>query len=118
MGISSNDKPLVHPPMNSTKNGLPLLLFFTASTSGPARRMESLLAHLARKERSRLRIARIDVTRSPEWVDRLKVTDIPTLVLVKDRRPVERLEGRASAPQIERMIAPHLTPKENARAVA
>jgi thioredoxin 1 len=104
--------------MHSTKNGLPVLLFFTASTSGPARRMESLLAHLARKERSRLRIARIDVDESPEWVERLKVTDIPTLVLVKERRPIGRLEGRASAPQIERMIAPHLAPKERARAVA
>jgi thioredoxin 1 len=99
-------------------NGLPLLLFFTASRSGPARRMESLLAHLARKERSRLRIARIDVDQSSEWVDRLEVTDIPTLVLVKDRRPVGRLEGRASAPQIERMIAPHLAPKQKACAAA
>jgi thioredoxin 1 len=104
--------------MHTTKNGLPILLFFTASTSGPARRMESLLAHLARKERDRLRIARIDVDESPDWVDRLGVTDVPTLVLVKERRPVERLEGRASAPQIERMIAPYLAPKEKARAVA
>jgi thioredoxin-like negative regulator of GroEL len=104
--------------MHSTNNDLPILLFFTASTSGPARRMESLLAHLARKERGRLRIARIDVDESPEWVDRLDVTDIPTLVLVKERRPVGRVEGRASAPQIERMIAPHLAPKEKVRAVA
>jgi thioredoxin 1 len=104
--------------MHPTKNGLPVLLFFTASTSGPARRMESLLAHLARKERGRLRIARIDVSESPEWADRLKVTDVPTLVLVKERRPVGRLEGRVSAPQIERMIAPHLAPREKARAVA
>lgn len=104
--------------MHPSENGLPVLLFFTASTSGPARRMESLLAHLARKERSRLRVARIDVTESPEWVDRLEVTDVPTLVLVKERRPVGRLEGRASAPQIERMIAPHLAPRERARAVA
>ena len=33
---------------------LPTLVFFTASTSGPARRMESLLAHIAHKERGRL----------------------------------------------------------------
>jgi thioredoxin-like negative regulator of GroEL len=74
--------------------------------------MESLLAHLARKERDRLRIALIDVDDNPEWVERLKITEIPSLVLIKDRRPVDRLEGRASAPQIERMIAPHLAPVE------
>ena len=96
----------------------PTLLFFTQETSGPARRMESLLAHLARKERGRLRISRIDVTAAPEWVDRLRVTQVPTLILLKDRRPVERLEGRASAPRIERMLEPHLAPLEAEPAVA
>jgi thioredoxin-like negative regulator of GroEL len=96
----------------------PMLLFFTQETSGPARRMESLLAHLARKERERLRVSRIDVATSPEWADRLSVTQVPTLVLLKDRRPVERLEGRVSAPQIERMLAPYLDPLEAEPAVA
>jgi thioredoxin-like negative regulator of GroEL len=96
----------------------PLLLFFTNARSGPARRMESLLAHLARKERSRLRVARIDAEAQPEWIERLQITEIPTLVLIKDRRPVDRLEGRVSAPQIERMISPHLEPSEPEAAVA
>jgi thioredoxin-like negative regulator of GroEL len=96
----------------------PILLFFTNKRSGPARRMESLLAHLARKERARLRIALIDAEQQPEWIDRLTITEIPTLVLIKDRRPVARLEGRVSAPQIERMIAPHLPSVETEAAVA
>ncbi len=91
-------------------HSLPLLLFFTNPTSGPARRMESLLAHLARKERSRLRVSRIDVEASPELADKLGVTTVPTLVVVKGKRPVARLEGRVSAPQIERMLEPHLAP--------
>ena len=96
----------------------PMLLFFTQETSGPARRMESLLAHLARKERDRLRISRIDVKASPEWAERLSITEVPTLILLKDQRPVERLEGRASAPQIERMLAPYLDPMGAQPAVA
>jgi thioredoxin-like negative regulator of GroEL len=80
--------------------------------------MESLLAHLARKERSRLRVARIDAEMQPEWIERLQITEIPTLVLVKDRRPIARLEGRVSAPQIERMIAPYLAPADTRAAVA
>jgi thioredoxin 1 len=90
------------------KSALPVLLFFTNGTSGPARRMESLLAHLARKERDRLRISRIDLDASPEWGERFAIEDVPTLVLLNDKRPVERLEGRVSSPQIERMIAPYL----------
>src|SRR5215218_6516331 len=82
---SSTGKPGAH---LSETPPTPMLLFFTRETSGPARRMESLLAHLARKERERLRVSRIDVATSPEWVDRLSVTQVPTLVLLKDRRPV------------------------------
>jgi thioredoxin 1 len=70
--------------------------------------MESLLAHLARKERDRLRVRRVDVEVRPDLAERFGVTDVPTLVLVKDRRAVERIEGRASTPAIERMLEAHL----------
>ena len=88
----------------------PLLVFFTSERSGPARRMESLLAHLARKERQRLRIARVDIETQPDLAERFEVESIPTLVLVKSKRPVARLDGRVSAPRIEAMLEPHLAP--------
>jgi len=86
----------------------PLLAFFTESRSGPARRMESLLAHLARKERGRLRVTRIDVAEKPHVARRLNVETVPTLLLIKEKRVVGRLEGRVSAPRIERMLEQHL----------
>ncbi len=86
----------------------PLLVFFCSTRSGPARRMESLLAHLARKERSRLRVLRVDVDQQPELAERFQVSDVPTLVLVKGKRVVERLDGRVSQPRIETMIEPYL----------
>lgn len=86
----------------------PLLLFFTDPTSGPARRMESLLAHLARKERDRLQVQRVDVSKRPETAEQMKVEVVPTLLLIKEKRVVGRLEGRASAPKIEQMLEPHL----------
>lgn len=89
----------------------PLLVFFRSERSGPARRMESLLAHLARKERERLRVRRVDVDERPDLAARFAVSAVPTLVLVKDQQAVERIEGRASAPAIERMLEPHLEPE-------
>ena len=91
-----------------TPPNTPILLFFANARSGPARRMESLLAHLARKERERLRIWRIDADQQKDWVERFNVSDVPTLVLVKDRKTLARLEGRTSAPQIKRMLEPYL----------
>lgn len=86
----------------------PLLVFFGASHSGPARRMESLVAHLARKERARLRVTQVDVNEQPELAERFRVETVPTIALVKGKRVVDRLEGRVSAPRIERMLEPHL----------
>jgi thioredoxin-like negative regulator of GroEL len=86
----------------------PLLVFFWSERSGPARRMESLLAHLARKERTRLRIMRVDIEEQPELAERFEIDDVPTLVLVKGKRVIDRIDGRASAPAIETMLAPHL----------
>ena len=85
-----------------------LLVFFSTLRSGPARRMDSLLAQLARKERERLKVARVDVEERPELAKRFKVREVPTLVLVKGKRAIARLEGRANAAEIEELVEPHL----------
>ena len=92
----------------------PVLLFFTRRTSGPARRMESLIAHVARKERARLTVVSVDADENAALAERLAVDEIPTLVLVKGRAPVGRLEGRATGGQIDALINETL-PEERSR---
>jgi thioredoxin-like negative regulator of GroEL len=70
--------------------------------------MESLLAHIARKERHRLRVVQVDVDKRSDVAKRLGVDVAPTLVLVRGKRPIARIEGRASAPLIEAMLDEHL----------
>jgi thioredoxin 1 len=91
-----------------TPDPRPLLIFFTSPRSGPARRMESLVAHFARKERGRLRVIKVDVDQRTDLVERLGVHDVPTLVLVVGRKAVGRLDGRVSAPKIEALLEQHL----------
>ena len=91
-----------------TSDHRPLLVFFTSHSSGPARRMESLLAHIARKERGRLRVSKVDVDDRPDLAERFRVDQVPSLALVVGRRVVSRLDGRATAPRIESMLEPHL----------
>jgi thioredoxin-like negative regulator of GroEL len=85
-----------------------MLVFFTNSTSGPARRMESLLAHIERKERDRLRVRRVDAEEYPELVRNFAVDEVPSLVLVIDQKVVSRIDGRANLPQIEELLEEHL----------
>jgi thioredoxin-like negative regulator of GroEL len=70
--------------------------------------MESLLAHIARKERDRLRVSKVDVDDRPDLAERFRVDQVPSLALVVGQRVVSRLEGRATAPRIESMLKPHL----------
>src|SRR5205814_1224362 len=68
-----------------------LLVFFSSARSGPSVRMGSLLAHIARKERHRLRVTQVDVDTRRDLARRRGVVEAPTLVLVRDRRAVGRL---------------------------
>jgi thioredoxin-like negative regulator of GroEL len=70
--------------------------------------MDSTLAHLARKERHRLRLTCVDIDERRDLAKRFGVETAPTLMLVCNRRIVERVEGRVSVPRIEAMLDEHL----------
>ena len=89
-------------------SAIPMLVFFTRVTSGPARRMESLLAHVARKERNRLKVRRVDADRHSRVLSKFDVEQVPSLVLVIDQKVVDRIDGRANLPQIEELLERHL----------
>jgi thioredoxin 1 len=85
-----------------------LLVFFTSRRSGPARRMESLLAHIARKERSALRVKKVDVDERPDIAARFRISQVPSVALVRGKRVVARIDGRSTAPKLEALIREHL----------
>jgi thioredoxin-like negative regulator of GroEL len=70
--------------------------------------MESLLAQLARKERHRLSVTSVDIDAQPELAAQFKVRSVPTLILVKGKRAVARIEGKANAAEIEELVDQHL----------
>lgn len=72
--------------------------------------MESLLAHIARKERAHLAVKKVDIDERPDLAERFRVTAAPALALVIDRRVVARLEGRVTTPRIEEMLESYLRP--------
>jgi thioredoxin-like negative regulator of GroEL len=71
--------------------------------------MESLVAHFARTERERLRVVTVDVDEHDGLARRLRIEQIPTLVLFKGDEPVGRLDGRSTGTQIEELIEEHLS---------
>jgi thioredoxin-like negative regulator of GroEL len=70
--------------------------------------MESLVAWVKVTQKRRLRVIDVDVDRNPTLARELAVTEVPSLVLIKQGRVVDRLDGRATGRQIDDFIRPHL----------
>ena len=70
--------------------------------------MSALVAWVKVTRKRKLQVVEVDVDAQPELAGRLDVTTVPTLVLVEGAEVVGRLEGRATGPEIERFLEPHL----------
>ncbi|MBA2642297.1 MAG: thioredoxin family protein [Actinobacteria bacterium] len=90
------------------RSGKPALIFVGRKRSGPSRRMESLVAWVKVTQKKSLRVVDVDADTNPALVQKLGISMVPALVLVKNRRVLGRLEGRATGRQIDDLIRPHL----------
>lgn len=73
--------------------GSPVLVDFWADWCGPCRAVAPALEELAQTMAGRLLIAKVDVDRYPEHALQLGVQAIPTLILFRDGREVDRMAG-------------------------
>jgi thioredoxin-like negative regulator of GroEL len=99
---------MTDPPGEGRQDDRPVLLFFSNRRSGPARRMASLVAWFGVTEKKRLRVVQVDTEENERLARALEVSTVPTLVLLRGKTVLGRLDGRATGKQISRMIAPHV----------
>ena len=83
-------------------------MFVHSRRCGSSRKMASLVACVKVTHKRRLRVIDLDAERSKPLADRLRIRKIPSLLLVKNRCVVGRLEGRATGRQIEDLLSAHL----------
>jgi thioredoxin-like negative regulator of GroEL len=70
--------------------------------------MDSLVAWVKVTQKRRLRVIQVDGDENPALVRRLGISRLPALVLVRNRKILGRLEGRATGRQIQELIGPHV----------
>lgn len=71
----------------------PVLVEFTANWCGPCRRLAPVLSAVAKEERARLKVLRIDADTNPETVTRYGVLSMPTLMVFDRGEPVKSMVG-------------------------
>lgn len=86
--------------MNSDK---PVLLDFWASWCGPCRMVLPIVEEIA-AERADVKVCKINVDEQPELAGRFSVMSIPTLVVIKDGKTVNRATGARPKSQILAML--------------
>ena len=98
--ININQSNFQNEVMNSDK---PVLLDFWAPWCGPCRMVVPIVEEIAR-ERSDIKVGKINVDENPELAGQFGVMSIPTLVVMKDGKIVNQSKGAKSKSAILAML--------------
>jgi thioredoxin-like negative regulator of GroEL len=88
----------------------PRLVFFHSKLSGRCRRVQGFIAQVLqrRKNHGTFVLHQIDVDERPDLVERFRIDETPTLLVVADRRVQCRLTHPRGCRDIEDMLKPWL----------
>jgi thioredoxin 2 len=92
---------------SSTVGGteLPVLLDLWAAWCGPCRMIAPAIEQLASELAGKVMVGKLDVDHNPATASRFGVQSIPTLLILKDGKEVDRIIGLQSKDAIKRRLA-------------
>jgi thioredoxin-like negative regulator of GroEL len=88
----------------------PRLVFFHSRVCGRCRRVEGFIAQVLQRRQNHgtFLLHPVDVDERPDMVERFRIDEIPTLLVVADRRVHGRLTHPRGCRDIEGMLKPWL----------
>jgi thioredoxin 1 len=90
------------------KNNKLVLVDFWATWCGPCRALAPTIDEVAQEYAGKVLIGKLDVDGNPSAAEKFQVFSIPTVILFKDGKEVERLVGLCTKPSIISIIEKHL----------
>nr|WP_290668200.1 thioredoxin [Ardenticatena sp.] len=87
------------------QSGVPAVAVFWRRDCPPCEQLDLLLDRLARDYAGKLLVVKLNVEDAPKAAQREQVRHVPTLLLVKDGRVVQRGDGAPSEPTLREWVA-------------
>ena len=86
------------------RSPVPVLLDLWAPWCGPCRMVAPTVEELAKEMAGRVRVAKLNVDENPSIANRFQVRSIPTLLVLKGGKEMERIVGVQPKAEIERRL--------------
>ncbi|RME39850.1 MAG: thioredoxin [Thermoflexia bacterium] len=87
---------------------IPTLVDFWAAWCGPCRMIAPIVEDIAQEFEGRVAVVKMDVDANPKTPARLGILGIPTLILFKDGKEVDRIVGYRPKQAVRDFLAAHL----------
>ena len=84
-----------------------VLIDFWATWCGPCRALAPTIVELAKEYSGKILIGKLDVDENPATAEKFQVFSIPTMILFKEGKEVDRLVGLCPKNRITDAIAKH-----------
>lgn len=88
------------------KRGI-VLVDFWASYCGPCKKLAPILEKLEGEVQGQATITKVNVEKNPEAAARFSVMSIPTIIVFKNGKPVDRVVGVKSKNELKDLISKH-----------
>jgi thioredoxin len=90
------------------QSDLPVLVDFYAEWCGPCQMMAPILEQVNNQLKDRLRVVKINTDKYPQLASQYHIHALPTLVVFKQGKPVDRIEGVIQANALVGRLQPLL----------